>query len=567
MITPQKRKGTDNYQLIIKVPVDLQPVYGKTQIRESLQTPIYKEACHRLKIRQGQIEDEFQTHRDRIKGVAHYSKDELKSWAPIAADGLEIYVGPTWIRQAEEKPKTLPELRAELAAAPRTARQSALDYIRWNELHISEDSDNFRYFTACICNYLTDRINLDIRIVYGQAQVAPIVVREPGTIVQIPEPDPNEMEDDSNLGGAGPITLGQVIDQYKTDGDVKFFNKSTKTKLAYEDTFKLLARLFGEDVLVHRLTPPHLRKFRQLINHIPPRALKMTGDIQGIANDHRQAIAAWHALPEKERDKVPAPKVLADDSKNRHISATRGLFDFIRKSWHVKENPALCLTLFNDGERGLTKVPFTVSDLEKMFNTPAIHRDNRNSCYFWIPLIALHTGARRNELCQLAPGDVVKGEDGKTWCFSLVDTEASQTLKTEGARRMVPIHSMLIREGFMDFVDRNSSNENGRIWSVLTWTDINKWSGKFDKTFHRRLSDNIERYTDTTAKSFHSFRHFVTDRLKDALIDPGIIDALLGWTSEERNVAMRDYYGNKQTQTFEALVTAVESLDYPWLKL
>lgn len=60
----------------------------------------------------------------------------------------------------------------------------------------------------------------------------------------------------------------------------------------------------------------------------------------------------------------------------------------------------------------------------------------------------------------------------------------------------------------------------------------------------------------------------MTDRLKDAEIDPGVIDALLGWTTEERNVSMRDYYGNRKNEKspFMSLVMGVESLSYPWLK-
>lgn len=63
---------------------------------------------------------------------------------------------------------------------------------------------------------------------------------------------------------------------------------------------------------------------------------------------------------------------------------------------------------------------------------------------------------------------------------------------------------------------------------------------------------------------FHSFRHLVNDKLAEARVEYGVVDALLGWSSSERGVAMRDHYGDRETP-FKKLVEAVNSLNYPWL--
>ncbi len=135
-----------------------------------------------------------------------------------------------------------------------------------------------------------------------------------------------------------------------------------------------------------------------------------------------------------------------------------------------------------------------------MFLGDAIHGGDRGSVYFWLPLLALYTGARRNELCQLEASDIVQHQG--VWCLRITtDSEADGTeklnlksLKTDGAERLVPLHPHLVTKcGFLDFVKRNRQNPNGRLFAELTYTTVNKWGGKFDKTFHRRLSDVITR--------------------------------------------------------------------------
>ena len=76
---------------------------------------------------------------------------------------------------------------------------------------------------------------------------------------------------------------------------------------------------------------------------------------------------------------------------------------------------------------------------------------------FWIPLIAMHTGARRNELCQLTPEDII-GYKGVPSFRIADDAGADKTMKTGASVRIVPIHSNLIRAGFLIYVERNKKN-------------------------------------------------------------------------------------------------------------
>jgi len=60
---------------------------------------------------------------------------------------------------------------------------------------------------------------------------------------------------------------------------------------------------------------------------------------------------------------------------------------------------------------------------------------------FWLPLIALHTGARLNEIAQLRVEDI-KDIDGIK-CFYINEEHELKTLKNTNSMRYIPIHSAL----------------------------------------------------------------------------------------------------------------------------
>ena len=43
--------------------------------------------------------------------------------------------------------------------------------------------------------------------------------------------------------------------------------------------------------------------------------------------------------------------------------------------------------------------------------------------------------------------------NGGIWLFNVSDDNTGQSLKTEAATRIVPIHSELVRCGFLDYVE------------------------------------------------------------------------------------------------------------------
>ena len=112
---------------------------------------------------------------------------------------------------------------------------------------------------------------------------------------------------------------------------------------------------------------------------------------------------------------------------------------FIRK----EKNPEKMRTKFTNGELGT------------IFNAPAFSGCKSQYCWwesgdhdvhdtsrFWIPLVALFTGARLAEIVQLEVSDI-RAYGGVR--FFDINDKGEKTLKTKNSKRHIPIHPELAR--------------------------------------------------------------------------------------------------------------------------
>jgi integrase len=166
------------------------------------------------------------------------------------------------------------------------------------------------------------------------------------------------------------------------------------------------------------------------------------------------------------------------------------------------------------------RLPFSVDDLRAIFSSPlytgsesVAHRSTPGKAVirdakFWLPLLALYTGARLDELGQLLVADV-KSEDGVTY-LDLNTIGEGKHIKNKGSRRKVPVHPELVRAGFLRYVDRLRRKHETQVFPELKPDARGVWTGA--------LSTWLNRYLDTIGikdrrKVIHSFRHTFKDAL------------------------------------------------------
>lgn len=173
----------------------------------------------------------------------------------------------------------------------------------------------------------------------------------------------------------------------------------------------------------------------------------------------------------------------------------------------------------------------------------------------WIPLIGLFGGMRSNEICQLRKSDV-QNKNG-IWVFNVSADHESQSLKTEAAIRIVPIHSEIIRCGFLDYV---KTLPDGQLWPALRPGGVD---GKLNYYFSKRFPDFRRRCgVNRSRVSFHSFRKNAAQALKDMRATPAEIAELIG---HEQGFTLSTYA--PMQLPLPALKQLIERISYKELKL
>lgn len=167
-----------------------------------------------------------------------------------------------------------------------------------------------------------------------------------------------------------------------------------------------------------------------------------------------------------------------------------------RKSWTIAQLNGLFSTPIWTGTRS------RLADRTKRHQPgPHIHRD----AYWWLPIAALWTGARLEELAQLRNSDLQYDAHGIP--YLKLRKDAHHKFKTKNSERNIPIHPWLVEIGFLKLFDTK-----GRIFpELIRHGRPPTWGGLYSSHFtdYRKACGLYEPLRD-----FHSFRHNVISGLR-----------------------------------------------------
>lgn len=172
--------------------------------------------------------------------------------------------------------------------------------------------------------------------------------------------------------------------------------------------------------------------------------------------------------------------------------------------------------------------PFSNDELKTIFGTGYLKKFNKPD-FYWIPLVALFTGARREELASLRASNV-----------NTVDGIASIQIedgKNQNARRLVPIHPQLISMGFMDYAKHVQGLGVEYLFPYLV--DGPNGKGKNVGRHFSKWLGNLG--INSPRKVFHSFRHTVITRLHATGANPAHVMQIAGHADEAKGVHFNTY--------------------------
>ncbi|MEP2031432.1 MAG: site-specific integrase [Paracoccaceae bacterium] len=277
-----------------------------------------------------------------------------------------------------------------------------------------------------------------------------------------------------------------------------------------------------------------------------------------------------------ELNKALQRPVLRKPTINKYVSGVRTFYKWLVEQGRTPENIFDGLSAAVSRGRS-ERQPFSVSQLQILFNSPLFIgcagpsnittltatgdykvRDWR----FWLPLLAAYTGARLGELAQLETSDIKVGDRINYIFITDQGVDPAKSIKSDQAQRRVPIHSMLIRLGFLDFVGDIHSKGITRVFPDAG-RDNKEQFGPVSKFFQRYFSRmNFGMATGQPDPVFHSFRHSVVDELRRKHNEHEF-QPLIGhaYASTTRS------YGKAETLDLQSRKALIEDIEYPGLDL
>ena len=199
--------------------------------------------------------------------------------------------------------------------------------------------------------------------------------------------------------------------------------------------FNLLEEVLDRERLVPTIGRAEARKVRDLVAALPPNASKRfpgqpLAEIVTLAQ-HR-GLAACHA-----------------NTVNSFMAGFSSLMRWAEREGYLGKNPCAGLQLKAAKRAKSSRRPFTTAELVAIFSAGpfGFGTPRAEPGRFWIPLLGLFTGARLNELCQLATVDAI-AQDGVLCLRVAADPGQGQRLKTANAERTIPVHKTLLGLGF-----------------------------------------------------------------------------------------------------------------------
>lgn len=511
------------------IPADIRDTYPKTEETFSLKTKNPREAVLLVRKAAVEVDERFEAHRRMLRSGSVQQRDELADAEVIAVE--EAYY--THLLDEDDEKRLLGFYDGEQLPLPtytfeeyEEAVQSGLGGAKYmlarakSDVFYDQEVDevlSWDPFSLRLSKGAQDRKRVVMAIQRAEIRAYKAIEgRNQGEIIDTPKPGP------ILVVAGGPLLSVASTDWIRE----KRLDWEAKTSAAHSTAMRWFLELAGDRAL-GSYTKADGRAFKKALQFLPSnwsKHPKLIGMDFGAASVRAEALE----LP---------PMSAKNAVKNvRFLSA---FWRWAVDNFDEVESDPMVLPAKSKIAARDERDSFTSEDLKVIFGSTlytgcvSVSKWKQSgglkptdSGRYWVPLVALYTGARMAEIVQLHLEDI-KFDSGIAYMSVEVGEEESddRRLKTANSRRNIPVHSRLIELGFLRFVDAAGKNGKKRLFPDIKKGADGTYSSVFSKWFSRYLT---EIGVKTRKKSFHSFRHTFEDACKAAGVPLEYINALQG---------------------------------------
>ena len=269
----------------------------------------------------------------------------------------------------------------------------------------------------------------------------------------------------------------------------------------------------------------------------------------------------WRDAEYKATNGKAAQKTRAANTLEKRRAYLKKFFDWANDSGKFhRENPMSQLMAtkaeIKSSARENRYAEFTDGDIKALFGPDYAKQANRPDRY-WMPLLALFTGARIAELARLELSTFEEVDGVK--CFQILDTKADSGLRT------VPIHSQLLALGLWDYAQ--ALKNRGEVFLMPhrpqdpPGTPKARRKASPEKMAGKWWGEWVDECGITnTRKVFHSFRSTAITDLHNANAGHAAIKRAVGHATEGMTGAHAIYVRGIELKNIQ---TAIELIQHP----
>lgn len=548
-----------------RVPLDLTQVEPRFSIRLSLETTDRKRAIKLYPFKLAEIEMHFSILRNRLQSAGKTSAalavgklerlgqreiEELVTdwWAkrtparqPVANDPAEVEMLVAEIEQDADA--VGPDARASevvcgvadslLVSAGMASRPHAVGMVKTkvNYPVVDRSTPSYRFLCELVGRALTAEAALARDHLLSRQDAPRDPLFNPG----------GDRNADALSDPKASKRLPELFAIYKAERAALRGEISTEKKYGFP--CRVMVEVLGRDKIVSTVTRADCIAVRSFLERLPPNATKRFPKLS-LTKIAERADAANIAR-------------LAPNSVGSYMQSVLAILRWAEdEGWGVKINQR---DLVGSRVPVVKRRGFQPDELQLLFGGLARFRVTEPA-KFWVPALAVFTGARAGEICQLRVEDVIDVRGTPCLNLSLFDADGRRVedkrLKTKTSERYVPLHPYLLEAGFMTFVA--GQDKAGRLFPTLQKGPDGSYSHAFSKWFGR-FKKKVG--FAEPALVFHSFRHGFRDACRNAEIAEETALALGGWAT----VGQATKYGDKGM--VPVLERAMRKLDFGGFKL
>lgn len=282
----------------------------------------------------------------------------------------------------------------------------------------------------------------------------------------------------------------------------------------------------------------HITRFSEIIGDVPVKSLtrKMVFDFATALQSFPVRYPdQWRGRPANEiialAAKRPGQKMMSNETINdKALAALSSTMTFALKRDLIQSNPCAGVSLPAKNKGVKPRAKFEIEDLRQIFSQPEFS-GKPEGAFFWIPLLALFTGMRLEEIGALQCSDI--RQSGGVWYIDLAPD--GRRLKTMSSAREIPIHRDLIEKGLL--AERDRAAKRGEWLFDLTADRHGIRTANFSKKWGKWMT---RIGLDDPRLTFHSFRHTFTRKCRDSKIPKEVMEHLTGHAEAD----VSDGYGS-----------------------